>query len=66
METAHEAHQYIATCIAGPSNETDPTDFDIDAIARDLYGAAGGTWDITHLEHDLFWEAVTRHAKDEA
>lgn len=66
METAHEAHEYIAACIAGPSNETDPADFDIDSIAADLYAAAGGTWDIAHLDYDLFWGSVQQHVKDDA
>lgn len=66
METRIEALDYIATCIAGPSRENDPAAFDIEAIAEELHVAAGGTWDLSHLDHDVFWSAVARHAKEEA
>ena len=66
MHTRTEALDYIATCIAGPSSETNPEDFDTNAIADDLYAAAGGTWDISLLDPELFWQSVERHAKEEA
>lgn len=66
MATRTEALDHIATSIAGPSNETAPDDFNTDAIADDLYAAAGGTWDISHLDHDVFWQSVERHAKEQA
>lgn len=66
MHTKAEALEYIATSIAGPSGETNPDDFNTDAIADDLYAAAGGTWDLSLLDPDLFWQSVERHAKEEA
>lgn len=57
------ATEHIITSIAGPSGETDPADFDIDAIADAAYDAAGGTWDITALDPSTFWAIVEEYAR---
>lgn len=57
------ATEYITTAIAGPSGETDPAEFDIDAITDAAYDAAGGTWDVSELDTEIFWGIVQEHAR---
>lgn len=59
--TKTDAAEYVAATIAGPSNETDPADFDIDAIVDEVF-----TFDAdaqTFIETGDFWGAVERNAR---
>lgn len=59
METRRDAEQHITDIIE--SGDATAADFDIDAIVDDAYDAAGGTWDIEHLDSATFWDIVGRH-----
>ena len=59
--TKTDAAEYVVTAIAGPSNETDPADFDIDAIVDEVF-----TFDADaqqFIETGDFWAAVERNAR---
>ena len=59
--TKTDLSDYIATAIAGPSNETSPADFDIDAIVEEAF-----TYDPAaqaFIETGDFWAAVERNAR---
>lgn len=54
------ATDYITDCIE--NGDATATEFDLDAIATDLYTAAGGTWNITDVDQAIFWGTVQEHA----
>ena len=58
--TKTDLTDYIAATIAGPSSETSPADFDIDAIVDEVF-----TFDAdakAFIETGDFWAAVERNA----
>lgn len=60
IDTRTQAEQHIITSIEAGDATRD--EFDIEAIADSLYDIAGGTWDIQHIDHDMFWAVVAEHA----
>lgn len=58
--TRAEAENYITTSLGEYA-----ADHDVEAIADRLYDIAGGTWDIQHINHDIFWAVVADHATEE-
>ena len=56
------AEEYVAAVIAGPSHETDPADFDVAGITDALY-IVNRSWNMSAIEHDVFWEAVQMHVR---
>lgn len=59
--TKSDAAEYVTAAIAGPSSETDPADFDIDAIVDQVF-----TFDAdaqAFVESGDFWAAVERNAR---
>ena len=37
----------------------------ISAVVDELYAIAGGSWDVQHIDDDVFWATVTRHQNNE-
>ena len=62
FDDARGAELYVRECIAGPSHETAPEDFDVPAIARELRDQAGSWCATPRLGHEVFWQAVQAHA----
>lgn len=62
MHAKTDADNHIIAAIeAGGAATAD--EFDIDAIADELYEAVGGSWDLTNVDNELFWAAVERNAR---
>ena len=66
MRTHEDALAHITEAIEATGVVEDATaEYDLDAIADDLYSAAGGTWQIDDLDTGVFWWVVQRHARDD-
>lgn len=64
MYDKQAATEYVARAIE--ANGTDVAsrgDFDITAIVDELYIMAGGSWDVSRVDDDVFWQTVERHAR---
>ena len=63
MNTNRDAITFIAAAIEGSGEVASAAvEFDIDAIASDLYDLAG-SWDVAQVETAEFWQVVERHAR---
>ena len=66
MRTHEDALAHITEAIEATGVvENAAAEYDLDAIADDLYSAAGGTWQIDDLDTGIFWWVVQRHARDD-
>lgn len=64
MQTRTDAITYLTTAIEnGGAVQDAAAEYDLDAIASDLYDAAG-SWDFDIVPADTFWSTVATHAKE--
>lgn len=61
IDTRTAAEEYVIDAIE--AGDATRADFDIETITDRLYDLAGGTWDIQHIDHDLFWKTVEEGAR---
>lgn len=59
--TAKNAAEFVAEVLGGCGES--PTEYDIDAIVRELYRRAG-THDLRDVDVDLFWSVVWANRRD--
>lgn len=63
MHTRQNAEAYIIEAIEHGDVEDAAAEYEIEAIADDLYEATG-TWYMGGLDDELFWWTIQRHAKN--
>jgi len=61
MHTKTDALHHIETALGEYAPE-----HDIDAIADQIWGENGGSWDLAGFDTDRFWEIAQAHTKEEA
>lgn len=63
MYTRKDAEAYIVEAIQNGITEEAASEYDVEAIANDLYDVIG-IWNMDLIDGDLFWWAVQRHSLD--
>lgn len=58
-----DAVAYITTALeAGPGVDNAAAEFDLEAIASDLYDVAG-SYDVDTVDAETFWSIIERHVR---